>query len=110
MKTMHKIVVKIGTSTLTQGGNKLSRRYMLGLVQQLVHLHSQGMQIVLVSSGAIAGGRELLNFPKIDRSLPSKQMFSSMGQVKLMQIWSELFSLFDLHVGHVKTPCSSYYQ
>jgi glutamate 5-kinase len=101
MKTMHKIVVKIGTSTLTQGGNKLSRRYMLGLVQQLVHLHSQGMQIVLVSSGAIAGGRELLNFPKIDRSLPSKQMFSSMGQVKLMQIWSELFSLFDLHVGQV---------
>lgn len=101
MKTMHKIVVKVGTSTLTQGGNKLCRRYMLGLVQQLVHLQSQGLQIVLVSSGAIAGGRELLNFPKMDRSLPSKQMFSSVGQVKLMQTWSELFSLFDLHVGQV---------
>lgn len=101
MKSIHKMVVKVGTSTLTQSGKKLSRRYMLGLVQQIVHLQNQGIQVVLVSSGAIAGGRELLNFPKVDRSLPSKQMFSSIGQIKLMQIWSELFSLFDLHVGQV---------
>jgi len=101
MKSIRKMVVKVGTSTLTQGGKKLSRRYMLGLVQQLFYLQAQGIQIVLVSSGAIAAGRELLNFPKIDRSLPSKQMFSSIGQVKLMQTWSELFSLFELHVGQV---------
>lgn len=98
---MQKIIVKVGTSTLTQGGDKLSRRYMLGLVQQLAELLNQGKQLVLVSSGAIACGRELLNAPKVDRSLPSKQMFSSVGQVKLMQTWSELFSLFDLHVGQV---------
>lgn len=101
MKTMHKIVVKVGTSTLTQGGQKLSRRYMLGLVQQIVHLQNQGIKVVLVSSGAIAAGRELLNFPKVDRSLPSKQMFSSIGQVKLMQTWSELFALYELNVGQV---------
>lgn len=101
MKLFRKMVVKVGTSTLTQGGMKLSRRYMLGLVEQLVQLHSQEMQVVLVSSGAIAAGRELLNFRKVDRSLPSKQMFSSIGQVKLMQIWSELFALFDLHVAQV---------
>lgn len=101
MHKIHKMVVKVGTSTLTRGGNKLSRRYMLGLVQQLVQLHHEGIEIVLVSSGAIAGGRELLNFPKLDRSLPSKQMFSSIGQVKLMQTWSELFSLFELHVGQI---------
>lgn len=101
MKAIHKLVVKVGTSTLTQGDKKLSRRFMLGLVEQLVVLQQRGVQIVLVSSGAIAGGRELLNFPKVDRSLPSKQMFSSIGQIKLMQIWSELFALFDLHVGQV---------
>lgn len=101
MQAIKKMVVKIGTSTLTQGGKKLSRRYMLGLVQQLAQLQNQGIEIVLVSSGAIAGGRELLDFPKVDRSLPSKQMFSSVGQVKLMQTWSELFSLFDLHVGQI---------
>jgi glutamate 5-kinase len=101
MKIMHKIVVKVGTSTLTQGEKKLSRRYMLELVQQIVHLQNQGIQIVLVSSGAIAAGREMLSLPKVDRSLPSKQMFSSIGQVRLMQTWSELFALFDLHVGQV---------
>ncbi len=101
MKAIRKMVVKVGTSTLTQGGQKLSRRYMLGLVQQLAQLQAEGIVVVLVSSGAIAAGRELLNLPKVDRSLPAKQMFSSIGQVKLMQIWSELFSLFDLHVGQV---------
>ncbi len=101
MNSIHKMVVKVGTSTLTQGEKKLSRRYMLSLVQQLVHLQNQGIQVVLVSSGAIAAGKELLNFPKVDRSLPSKQMFSSVGQLKLMEVWSELFSLFDLHVGQV---------
>lgn len=99
--SLHKIVVKVGTSTLTQGGKKLSREYMLSLVHQIVHLKNQGIQVVLVSSGAIAAGRELLNFPKVDRSLPSKQMFSSVGQLKLMEIWSEIFFKFDLNVGQV---------
>ena len=101
MKSMQKLVIKVGTSTLTQGSKKLSRRFMLGLVQQIAHLQNQGLQVVLVSSGAIAAGRELLNAPQICRSLPSKQMFSSIGQVKLMQTWSELFALFDLHIGQV---------
>lgn len=98
---MQKIVVKIGTSTLTQGQKKLSKSYMLKLVQQLVSLKNMGKQVVLVSSGAMAAGRELLGHPKVERSLPSKQMFASVGQVRLMQVWSELFSLFDVNVGQV---------
>jgi len=101
MKAMRKIVIKVGTSTLTQGTQKLSRRYMLGLVQQIAHLQSQGLELILVSSGAIATGRDLLSSDKMDQLLPSKQTFASIGQVKLMQVWSELFSLFDLQVGQV---------
>lgn len=101
MKGMHKIVIKVGSSTLTQGKQTLSRRYMLGLVQQIAHLRSQGLQLVLVSSGAIATGRELLNSDKVTQVLPSKQAFASIGQVKLMQTWLELFSLLDLQVGQV---------
>ncbi len=101
MKAMHKIVIKLGTSTLTQGTQKLSRRYMLGLVQQIAHLQSKGLELILVSSGAVATGRDLLSSDKMDQSLPSKQTFASIGQVKLMQVWSELFSLFDLQVGQV---------
>lgn len=101
MKSLQKIVVKVGTSTLTQGTSRLSRRYMLELARQISILHEQGRQIALVTSGAIAAGREILGHPKVDRSLASKQMFASVGQVKLMQTWTELFSLFDIPVGQV---------
>jgi len=101
MKAMHKIVIKVGTSTLTQGTQKLSRRSMLGLVQQLAHLQNEQLQVVIVSSGAVATGQELLNSHKTDQSIFSKQMFASIGQVKLIHVWSELFSLFDLQIGQV---------
>jgi len=98
---MKKIVVKVGTSTLTQGTKKLSQKYMLELTRQLSVLHEKGYQVILVSSGAIAAGRELLHHPTIDRSVPSKQMFAAVGQVQLMQRWTQLFSLFNINVGQV---------
>ncbi|HSX03622.1 MAG TPA: glutamate 5-kinase [Rhabdochlamydiaceae bacterium] len=97
---MHRIVIKVGTSTLTQGSQKLSRRYMLSLVQQIAHLRSKGLELLLVCSGATAMGRELLSSDKMEL-IVSKQTFASIGQVKLMQVWSELFSLFDIRVGQV---------
>lgn len=101
MRVMNKIVVKVGTSTLTQGTKKLSRTYMLDLARQLSELVERGKQVILVTSGAIAAGRELLKHPTIERSLPAKQMFSAVGQVQLMQMWTELFATFDLNVGQV---------
>lgn len=98
---MKKIVVKVGTSTLTQGTKKLSRHYMIELTRQLAQLHAEGHEVILVSSGAIAAGRELLNHPAVDRSLPSKQMFAAVGQVQLMKIWTKLFALYEIHVGQV---------
>lgn len=100
MKGMHKIVIKVGSSTLTQGMQTLSRRHMLSLVQQIAHLKGLGLQLVLVSSGAVATGRELLN-STVTQSIPSKQALASVGQVKLMQTWLDLFSLLDLQVGQV---------
>ncbi len=95
---MQKIVVKVGTSTLTQGNLKLSRRHMLSLVEQLVHLHECGKQLILVSSGAVAAGRDHLSMH--EKNL-AKQLCASTGQVILMQTWLELFSLFDLPIGQV---------
>lgn len=101
MKLIKKIVVKVGTSTLTQGSKKLQPKFMLELTRQLSVLHERGYQVVLVTSGAIAAGRELLGHPDVERSLPSKQMFASVGQVSLMQTWSQLFALYDIHVGQL---------
>jgi glutamate 5-kinase len=97
---MKKIVVKVGTSTLTQGSKKLSRKFMVELARQLAHLHEQH-HIILVSSGAIAAGRELLHHPTIEKTSPSKQMFSAIGQVQLMHTWTQLFALYDIHVGQI---------
>lgn len=98
---MQKIVIKVGSSTLTQGSTRLSRRYMLTLAQQITELRDQGHQVVLISSGAIAAGKELLHSSKESSSIPTKQMLASLGQAKLMQTWSELFALFDTHVGQL---------
>jgi glutamate 5-kinase len=93
---MHKWIIKVGTSTLTQGTKKLSRRSMLRLVEQIAALHDRGLEIVLVSSGAVAAGRDAFDLPS-----SCKQLLASMGQVKLMQAWSEIFSLFELHIGQI---------
>lgn len=105
---MNKIVIKLGTSTLTQGTKELSRRYMLEVARQVVYLREMGKQIVLVTSGAVAAGRELLGHPNIDRYWPSKQMFASVGQGRLMQIWADVFGLFNVHVGQLLLTWSDF--
>src|ERR1041385_9131180 len=94
-----RIVVKLGTSTLTNGTRQLNRQRMLEIVQQIAHLHHQGQEMVVVTSGAMAAGRERLGFPDLMRSVPAKQMLSAIGQVRLIHLYSELFDLFEIVAG-----------
>ena len=101
MKSLQKIAIKVGTSTLTQGSKKLSRRFMLQLAMQMVSLIEAGHQVVLISSGAIAAGKEVLA-PRSDHlPVPLKQMYAAIGQVELMHLWKELFLLFEIHVAQL---------
>ncbi len=95
------IVVKLGTSTLTGGTNRLSRPHMVDIIRQIVTLQRDGYRTVVVSSGAIAAGRELLNYPNLQDHLPAKQMLSAVGQGYLMQVYSMLFGLYDAQIGQV---------
>ena len=95
------IIVKLGTSVLTEGTRHIVRRRMLEIVRQVAHLHDQGRAVALVSSGAIAAGREALAYPELDPSLPRKQMLAAVGQGRLIQIYSELFGIFGITVGQV---------
>jgi len=95
------IIVKLGTSTLTGGTHKLSRPHMLDIIRQLVTLRHEGNRVVLVSSGAIAAGRELLEKPNFPNHLPAKQMLSAVGQGYLVQVYSMLFGLYDTQIGQV---------
>lgn len=95
------IVVKIGTSTLTGGTKRLSRPRMVELIRQMAQLHHAGYRIVLVSSGAMAAGREKLNHPNLPNHLPAKQMLSAVGQGYLMEVYSTLCGLYDLQIAQV---------
>lgn len=96
-----RLVVKVGTSTLTAGGGRLNPPRMVDLVRQLAWVRGQGAEVVLVSSGAQQAGRERLGFPKESRTIPFKQMLAAVGQGRLMQLWEQYFELYDLVVAQV---------
>jgi glutamate 5-kinase len=96
-----RIVVKLGTSTLTGGTPYLSLPRMVDLVRQMAHLHNQGCELVLVTSGAIAVGRQQLEFPRLPKDIPAKQMLAAVGQPRLMAIYEQLFGLYGVKVAQV---------
>jgi glutamate 5-kinase len=96
-----RIVVKIGTSTLTGGTAYLSPPRMVDLVRQMAHLHGQGCELILVTSGAIAVGRQRLEFPRLPKDIPAKQMLAAIGQPRLMGLYEQLFGLYGLMVAQV---------
>ncbi len=98
---MQRIVVKVGTSVLTGGKPGLNRARMLNIVQQIARLHGEGHELVLVTSGAVAAGREHLNFPDLSATLPAKQMLSAVGQSRLMGVYNDLFGIFDVVIAQV---------
>lgn len=100
MRAMKRIVIKLGTNALLNGTERLSCRYMLGLVQQIAELRSLGLQIIIVSSGAVAAGRSAVTTAPSNEIAP-REALASIGQVKLMQAWSELFALFEMQVGQI---------
>jgi glutamate 5-kinase len=101
MNAPQRIVVKVGTSVLTGGSPRLNPQHMLAIVQQTAALHQAGREVVLVTSAAVAAGRERLGFPELDASMPVKQMLSAVGQSRLMQRYSELYDLFGIVVAQV---------
>jgi glutamate 5-kinase len=92
------IVVKIGTSTLTAGTNKISRGKIEDIARQIDRL-KENYDIVLVSSGAIATARQFVNIEGWENVVQSKQALSAIGQPKLMQIYSEVFGDFNLKIA-----------
>ena len=96
-----RIVVKLGTSTLTAGTPNLSAPRLVELVRQMAALRTDGRDVLVVSSGAIAVGRERLHFPQLPAEIPAKQMLAAVGQPRLMSLYEQLFGLYGLTVAQV---------
>ncbi len=96
-----RIVIKLGTSTLTSGTTHIQPPFLIDLARQIAQLQANGHQVVLVSSGAIAAGREKLNFPQLPKDMPAKQMLAAIGQPRLMALYEQIFGLYGLVVAQI---------
>ncbi len=95
----HRIVAKFGTGLLTGGSDHLNQDIMSSLVAQVAQLHHQGLELIVVSSGAIASGRHKLGLTKEIRGIPFKQVLASVGQSRLMYAYEQLFSQHGITVA-----------
>lgn len=100
-KAVKKIVVKIGTSSLTTKDGKFNKDFARDIARQVSMLKMQGKDIILVSSGAIGTGCEILELKERPKSIPLKQATAAIGQSILMHEWGKVFEEFDLKVAQI---------
>lgn len=96
-----RIVVKVGTSTLTEENGALNFRTIDKLAQVLSALHNEGNQVVLVSSGAIAVGVNKMRLPIKPKDVCMKQAAAAVGQCELMHIYDKCFGEYGNIVGQI---------
>ena len=99
----HRIVVKVGSNVLTRNDGKLDITRMSAIVDQVAWLHAMGYEVVLVSSGAVASGRGEVKVSRRLDSVAQRQLFSALGQAKLINHYYDLFREYRLPVGQVLT-------
>lgn len=97
------IVVKVGSNVLTRADQKPNVTNMSALVDQMARLHASGHRIVLVSSGAVACGRGVIQPARQLDSVAERQLYSSIGQIRLINLYNQLFGSYGIPIGQVLT-------
>jgi len=101
LMTFHRLVVKCGTSTLTAGTSRLALPRLVEIARQIAQLRVTTPEMIVVTSGAVAAGRERLNLTQLPKDLPVKQMLSAIGQPRLMALYEQIFGLYGLTIAQV---------
>ena len=105
-KKYHRIVIKIGSSLLIDNG-KVRKQWLKNLAQDIAILHQQNTEVIIVTSGAVALGKEILKKQdSIKLSLPQKQACASAGQIKLMSIYYDIFAKENLAIAQILLTAS----
>lgn len=103
METYKRVAVKVGSNVLTRGDGTLDVTRMSALADQMVALRRAGIEVILISSGAVASGRsELGTGLKLD-DVSSRQLYSAVGQAKLINRYYDLFRGYGIACGQVLT-------
>ena len=98
---VRRIVVKIGSSSLTQPDRQLDQAVVHQLVASVATLRQQGLEVVIVSSGAVAAGMGELGLKEKPEAIGQLQAVAAIGQNVLMQAYSTLFATYKLSIGQV---------
>ena len=101
LKKVKRIVVKIGSGVLTSGENGINPCFLHSLAAEIAALRAKGMDVVIVSSGAVAAGRQALGLAHRPTTLPQKQAAAAIGQSRLMRAYEEAFSGYGLKVAQI---------
>ncbi len=101
MSSHARVVVKVGSSTLSRPNGGLDLDFIASLVEQLCTLRERGSSAALVSSGAISAGLESLGLTERPDDMPSLQAAASIGQVRLVEAYAQQFAKHGVPVGQV---------
>jgi glutamate 5-kinase len=96
-----RIIIKIGSNVFTQQNGLPDLQRIEHLVGQIAAIKKQGIEVILVSSGAVASGRSLIAVSEKSDAVSTRQLLASIGQVKLINTYANLFDKFDILCSQV---------
>ncbi len=101
LKAVKRVVIKIGSRVLTDADGALDMAVIGRICQDIASLRRKGLEIIVVSSGAIAAGRSELGLTEKPRTIPHKQAAAAVGQTRLMQAYERSLAPNNLKVAQV---------
>lgn len=96
---IQKLVIKVGSALLTREDNTLNDTFLEAFVRQVAAIRKENIQVVIVTSGAVAAGRSEVTLKKESKTIPYRQALSAVGQIVLMDKYRELFAHHDIPVA-----------
>jgi len=104
----NKIAIKVGSNVITQCDGSLNVGRMLRIVEDVAVLSKQGLEVILISSGAVAAGRSSVTPSKKTNIVSAKQVWAAIGQVKLMSTYQFLFGKYNITAGQLLAAKESF--
>ena len=103
-----RVAIKIGSNVITQSDGSLNESRILRVVEDVAILYKQGIDVILITSGAVAAGRSLVTPSKKTDIVASKQIWAAIGQVKLMSSYQFLFGKYGIQTGQLLATKESF--
>jgi len=103
-----RVAIKIGSNVIAKTDGSLNTGRMLRLVEEIAVLHKQGLEVILITSGAVAAGRNEITPSKKTSLISSRQIWAAIGQVKLMGTYQLLFGKYGIPAGQLLATKDSF--